>query len=304
MSESLHHRPVAVQHVYQKSVSGEIIFYSARDAIVFFTLFCVCARKHGLHPTALCLMPEHIHGLYPVGSRLLLSPFIQETTHRFSAEFNKDARRKAPLFKHQFGSAMKYGDKQIRSINAYVANNPVEKKSCLRAEQYKWNFLAYAESDHPFSEKLIVRKTSCRMRKAIKVIKDMSMRDLPFNYTLFDRICEGLAAQERLQLTDLIISAYNVLDYDTLLSYYKSYEGMLEAFANTKGAEYDLKEDFDKYSNRNYARIGDFLKERVGISRPKEVLWLPEEQRITLLRQVVADCVAPEYQARKYLHLF
>ena len=45
-----------------------------------------------------------------------------------------------------------------------------------------------------------------------------------------------------MQLIDYIISSYNVLDYTALLSCYKSYEGMLEAFANTKGAEYDLKE--------------------------------------------------------------
>lgn len=292
------------QHVYQKTHNGEIIFYSSRDAIVFFTTFCAVARKHGVAPVALCIMPEHLHGLYKADCRGDLSPFIKEYSRIFTLQFNKDISRRGSLFKPRFGCAAKAGSKSIRTINAYIANNPVEKRSCLRAEEYRWNFLAYAVSDHPFSDKLIIRKAGSNMKKAVRVVDYLRNRYQPIGYKIYDRISERLGIVEKMQLIDYIISSYNVLDYTALLSCYKSYEGMLEAFANTKGAEYDLKEDFDSYSNLNYSRIALFLKEEYGIEKPKDVLRLPYERRLLLAGILTQRRLAPEFQVRKYLHLF
>ena len=292
-----------VQHVYQKSAHGEIIFYSSRDAIVFFTLWCVCARKYGIRPTMLCIMVDHTHGLYPAGDRRELAPFIQECYSRFSWEFNEDCGRRGKLFKANFGCARKFGDKSIRSINAYVANNPVEKKECLRAEEYQWNFLAYARSDHPFSKKLVIRNSRSVMRRTVNEVQALRRRDVPINYRLYDRLFEKLNGEEKHQLIDYIISMYNVLDYGTLLSFYKSYEGMLEAFVNTKGAEYDLNEEYDSYSNRNYQRISEYLEKYCGIEKTKDVIHLPEEKRLALAGILVRKAGFPHYQVRKYLHL-
>ena len=165
------------QHVYQKTHNGEIIFYSSRDAIVFFTTFCAVARKHGVAPVALCIMPEHLHGLYKADCRGDLSPFIKEYSRIFTLQFNKDISRRGSLFKPRFGCAAKAGSKSIRTINAYIANNPVEKRSCLRAEEYRWNFLAYAVSDHPFSDKLIIRKAGSNMKKAVRVVDCLRNRN-------------------------------------------------------------------------------------------------------------------------------
>ena len=291
-----------VQHVYQKSAHGEIIFYSSRDAIVFFTIFCVCARKYGIRPTMLCIMVDHTHQIIPTNERSDLSAFIHENTRLFSAEFNKDAERKGSLFKRKFGSAAKYGSKHIRSINAYVANNPVEKRICQRAEEYQWNFLAYCTSSHPFSEKLVIRRTSNEMKKAIRIVKDLRSRNMPINYTSYDRITSKLSIKERKQIVDYIISEYNVLDYTSLLSEYSSYDGMLEAFANTKGAEYDIKEEYDKYSNRNYSLIVDYLA-HIGVGKPKDVLKMKESAKRLLASRIMAERIAPEYQVKKFLHL-
>lgn len=296
-------RPRVVQHVYQKSVSGEIIFYSSRDAVVFFTIYCVCARKYGIRSMGLCIMPDHTHQLIQARDRSVVTPFVRECYHLFAMEFNRDSGRSGQLFKHEFGCAAKVGDKQIRSVNAYVANNPVEKKMCLRAEEYRWNFLAYAVSQHPFSEKIVLKKASAPMRRAIEVIKDCRRRNVPVNYATYDRITEGLQEKELRQLVDYIITSYDVVDHEAMLSSYKSYDGMLEAFANTKGAEYDINEDFDPYSNRNYSRIADYLKQDCGIAKAKDAIRLPVTVRIQLARRLIRRGIAPEYQVRKYLHL-
>lgn len=295
--------PSIVQHVYQKSAHGEIIFFSSRDAIVYFTILCVCARMYGIRPIMLCLMADHIHGLYPVIERKSLSAFVREYTKRFAVEFNTDSNRSGQLFKQCFGSAAKMGGKQIRSINAYVANNPVEKRLCFRAEEYRWNFLAYSTSSNPFSEKLVLRKSGAEMRKAVSIIRDMRNRDLPVNYRTYDRITEKLCRTEKQQLIDYIINSYNVIDYDCLLSFYKSYEGMLEAFANTKGAEYDIEEEFDSYSNRNYGRIASYLKEKGNLAEPKNAIRLPIDKRRAFAKLLISRGGFSEYQVRKYLHL-
>ena len=295
--------PKIVQHVYQKSAHGEIIFYSSRDAIVYFTILCVCARMYGIRPIMLCLMADHIHGLYPVKERKSLSAFVRECTKRFAFEFNTDSNRSGQLFKQCFGSAAKVGGKQIRSINAYVANNPVEKRLCFRAEEYRWNFLAYFASRNPFSEKLVLRKSGAEMRKAFSIIRDMRNRDLPVNYRTYDRITEKLCRTEKQQLIDYIINNYNVIDYECLLSSYTSYEGMLDAFANTKGAEYDIEEEFDSYSNRNYGRMTAYLKEKGNLVEPKEVIRLPIDKRRAFAKLLISRGGFSEYQVRKYLHL-
>ena len=140
------------------------------------------------------------------------------------------------------------------------------------------------------------------MKKAIRIVKDLRSRNMPINYTSYDRITSKLSIKERKQIVDYIISEYNVLDYTSLLSEYSSYDGMLEAFANTKGAEYDIKEEYDKYSNRNYSLIVDYLA-HIGVGKPKDVLKMKESAKRLLASRIMAERIAPEYQVRKFLHL-
>lgn len=66
----------AVNHVYQRTLSGFNIFYDVEDYLVYYTIFCVMAEKYALVVYGLCLMIDHIHSLFVASSRKNLSKFV------------------------------------------------------------------------------------------------------------------------------------------------------------------------------------------------------------------------------------
>ena len=141
----------AVGHIYQRARSGFVVFYSVKDSLVFFTIFSLTATKYRIRVLGLCLMYNHIHVLIEAENHEIVARFVQEFSSKFSKAYNARHALKGRLFT-TFGLSNKRGDKQIRTSLAYLYNNPVEDRICKRAEDWNWNFLAYADSDHPYSE--------------------------------------------------------------------------------------------------------------------------------------------------------
>jgi REP element-mobilizing transposase RayT len=138
-------------HVYQRTVSGFNIFYDVEDYLVYYTVFSVLAVKYDIVVYGLCLMIDHIHSLFMSRYKNLMSRFISHVTLLFVKEYNSAHGRKGPLFEERFGSSVKNGIKLLRTAISYLYNNPVEKLLCGRAQDFRWNFLAYAHSRNPFS---------------------------------------------------------------------------------------------------------------------------------------------------------
>ncbi|MBR0222649.1 MAG: transposase, partial [Bacteroidales bacterium] len=115
----------ALHHIYQRTYDGYLIFYSVRDFLVFFTLFCTIARKYHIRVLGICLMYDHIHVLVAAPSKKDLSAFVQEYTCRFARQRNVQYQRKGSFFQRRFGSAPKSGEKKARTAIAYLYNNPV-----------------------------------------------------------------------------------------------------------------------------------------------------------------------------------
>ena len=203
----------ALHHIYQRTYDGFLIFYSVRDFLVFFTLFCTIARKCHIRVLGVCLMYDHIHVLVAAPSKKDLSAFVQEYTCRFSRQRNVQYQRKGSFFQRRFGSAPKSGEKKARTAIAYLYNNPVEKKLCKNAEDYQWDFLTYANNSHPFSQPLKLNGASRPMRRAVAEIKSLRATDTPLNYATIERIIKDLSPSEIKQLTDYTVSSFNCIDY-------------------------------------------------------------------------------------------
>ena len=139
-------------HIYQRTVSGFNIFYDREDFIVFFTIFSVISRLYDVCVLELCLMIDHIHVLLAADSLEQVSSFVRHYSSQYALEYNHSLGRHGSLFHKSFGSAPKKGGKKIRSTIVYIGNNPVEKKLCSNAPEYRWNFLAYISETNPFSE--------------------------------------------------------------------------------------------------------------------------------------------------------
>lgn len=296
-------RPGAVQHIYQNTIGGFLIFYSVRDCLAFFTTFAVAARRYNVRILGICLMVDHVHILVEARSKRELDQFVCLYTSWFVRMYNDWYGKKGAFFCSPYGITSKISDKDIRNAIVYLYNNPVERLMCNRAEQSHWNFLAYADNRYPFSQPIRPDRARAPMRRAIDEVKISRREDRPLNYAQLKRITRPLRPDEQLQLTDYIIHSYNCVDYTDLIYRYGSYKEFVTAVNTTTGSEYTIKEDFVGRSDRIYQKMTSFLLKSGRIECIDELLRLPESDRRELLDPLGIRTGASRRQLEKYLHL-
>lgn len=292
----------AVNHVYQRTLSGFNIFYDLEDYLVYYTIFCVLAEKYGVVVYGLCLMIDHIHSLFTARSRKMLSQFISHVTLLFVKEYNSAHGRSGPLFEGRFGSAPKRGLKLLRTAIAYLYNNPVEKLLCRRAQEYKWNFLAYARSSHPYSSKLVIRNVPYKLQRIIKEIDYEAKSGRHLSYARLRRLFSGLDSDARNQVIDYIIVRYSVIRYDLLESCYGSHENLITAINSNAGSEYDINESMYVKSDKEYRELYRYVCEK-GFERAGDVITLSNDEKYGLFGQLTRHTSASMVQISKFLHL-
>lgn len=293
----------AVQHIYQKTESGYLIFYSVRDYLVFYTIFSCVARMHTVRILGLCQMVDHIHVLVQTENLESLRRFVHHYTTWFSHTYNKQHHLSGPLFSQSFGFAAKVSSKDIRSAIAYLHNNPVERKMCSRPEHSRWNYLAYGYSRNPFSEPIRLDRASRPLRYALKTIGQLRSMNTPLTYTLLNRLFDILEKAEKQQLTDHIITIYNCIDYAAVAHYFGSYQNMVITVNTAKGGEYEMREELTGKSDLVYNKMSKYLLDNKIIRTVDELLFLDAESRAGLRLPLTYYTDATPRQAAKYLHL-
>lgn len=293
----------AVFHLYQRTVDGLLLFYYARDYIVFYTIISVAAGKYGIRVLGLCQMPDHVHLLIGACDRKRAERFVQFYSSRYTAYFHSQYGTLGVLFDHPFGMAEKVGAKKIRTAIAYLYNNPVEKKLCPYAADYRWNYLAYAASRNPFSAP--TNLATCRrvFRRAVAELEYCFRHSKPLNGVILAGMTRDMNEEEKKQLIDRIVLRYQFIDYKTLVSYYESYPMMLLSFRSNTGSEYDIKEDFSPGSDKIYYSLLSAAEKMFGKDSFRKVLSLPEDKRRLNANALVYLTGASFRQVYKFLHL-
>ena len=290
-------------HCYQNTREGRLLFYNESDYLLFFTLFCTIARRYRIRLLKLCLMPDHIHMALIAGNNDEVSQFIQVFTAAFSREHNRTLRRRGPLFNHPFGSAPKYGEKKVRTTLIYIDNNPVERHLCEKAENYRWNFLAYGTSPHPFSNALRRKEASRALRRAITVVEERHQKGLHLPYPLMQRLFAPLSSEEREQLTDFTVCTYSIIRHELSIAHFGSYENELLSVHATTGSEYELKEAFTGRSDAVYGKMTEWIMDTYPLEDIHEVLSWTIVQKMALFARLNQRFRATTEQIAKYLHL-
>ena len=288
----------AFHHIYQNSVNGYLVFYSIRDILVFFTTVSVYARRHEIKVLDISIMLDHVHQLVKAHSKQSFFDFVMDYTRTFTK-----SRNEGPIFNTPFGFAAKTGDKKVKTAIAYLFNNQVEKKLCRSAEESLWNFLAYYHDDHPFSEKIIRKHASRPLRRALLEIDRVHGKGLPLNYPILDRITRHLKLAEIRQLTDYIITKYNCIDYDTLISFYGNFDNMLLAIHSNTGSEHDIDEIYCPGSDKVYLKLIEKAASWLGYETLKDLLSASLEARVAAQYKLVCRGWATKEQARKFLRI-
>ena len=290
-------------HVYQNTVGGFLLFYSVTDFLVFFSIVCTVARRYRLRLAAVIPMFDHIHLLVECESERELSTFVHEYSRAYAHQLNTSLGSAGQVFNHSYGCSVKNGDKAIRTSCSYAYNNPGEKGLCKRAQDYRWTFLAYAQSDCPFSEKIVLSRSSAPLRRALKLVDYWYSTGQSLRHACLESLFQALSRSECEQLTDYIIASYNVVDYPRLISFYGNYPQMCLSFASNQGSEYDIQESFIPGSHKVYLEIASFLKEVCGFTHVKDALRLHERERRKLSGTVILGTRIPKKYVFKYLRL-
>ena len=290
-------------HCYQRTADNGVLFYSCSDHLVHYTIYCILARRHKIKVLALCQMPDHIHDSIIAYRLEDLGAFKRDVNRTYSRCYNEYYATKGQLFETPYGSALKKEDKAIRTNILYVGNNPVERHLVTNAEEYRWNFLAYAQSAHPFSEQIVIRRSRWALRRAVRIIKSLYVSGKPVNFPILESLFVTLNEQEREQLTDFIISTYNVIDFDKASKFFNGYDNMLQAMHANTGSEYDLKEVFVGRSDMYYGVMALILQRSGKVKEIHEALSFPERKKLALFRLLRRECAASDVQIRKFLHL-
>jgi REP element-mobilizing transposase RayT len=290
-------------HIYQRTLNGCNIFYDLEDYLVFYTVFASVSRKYDLKVTGLCLMVDHLHVLVQSDIESVVSRFVSHYTSVFVKLYNEDVGRKGELFEKSFGRAWKRGSKKVRTAIAYLLNNPVEKSVCRRVEEYRWNFIAYADSLNPYSEQIPLRFASRALRRALKEVTRTASVGCHLNYVQLRRLLLSLDQKEREVLTDHIIMTYNVVDYKILTNYYGSYENLLLAVNSNTGSEYDIHETFHHGSDKVYREMASCIRKHCGISQVRTVTVLDVGDKISVAHHLQRFTSASVFQICKFLHM-
>ena len=292
-----------INHTYQRTISGANIFYEVEDYLVYYTIYSIIALKYEMVVYGLCLMIDHIHSLCATTDRDRFSRFMSHVANVFVREYNREHGRSGPLFECRFGSSIKLGLKLVRTAIAYLYNNPVERYLCKFAQEYRWNFLAYGNSRHPFSEPLVIRKASAALRRAVKEVDASHKHKRYLTYAQLRRLFSPLDNAEKNKLIDHIITRYSVICYDILTTEcYDGYFNMLIAINSNAGSEYDIDELKYGRSDVEYRELYRYVHSH-GYTSAGAVISLDIDMKLMLYDQMRRYTSASHYQICKFLHL-
>lgn len=291
-------------HVYQRTVDGFILFYDREDYLVCYMILSVMARKYDITLLKVCFMIDHIHILMEAPSREIMAAFIRDYSSVFVHEYNESVGRSGQMLYKSFGSAPKKGEKKTRSAIIYIGNNPVEKKLCRYAEDFRWNFLKYMVDSSPFSKKASMTESSRPLRRCMGIVKSASKSGRYLNYKRLRDMFGTLSGQDDKEcLTDFIIMSYFPFDKDRLLSYYEDWNQMVDAMHSTAGSEHDIKEAFSYGSDQIYHDMIRYMADKKTVGPIRGITTLPFEQKMYLFNELRIHVGASPYEIRKFLHL-
>lgn len=301
----------AFQHIYIRSKDCGVIFYTIEDYLVLFSIISTLSKKMNVKIISQCYMINHIHLLIYCEDEELMSKFMQRVISLFVKEYNENISRKGPLFSSAFGSASKSGEKAIRNIISYILNNPIEKSLCNKAEEYKWNFIAYSISKNPFSTKLNRKDMTKSLRYTLDTVTRQHKENKYLSYELLNYLFKQLPSHkdtndnsDRLNLLiDHIISTYNNICYNVVYKYFKDYKTLNIALASSTGKEYDIKEDWDNHPDNIYSKLIDLTQELGYLKYRGNFKALKPKELKFLIHYLQNNTSANDKQISRFLHI-
>lgn len=291
--------PNAIQHIYRRAFDKGVIFYTLEDRIVFYTIIAVYARKYGITVYAASLMYTHIHLSISAESERVVEKFLQDSGSVFARVYNRKYGRCGELFDKPFGHSQKRGDKEKRTNIIYVFNNHVEKGLCRLASEERWSFLAYAESNNPFSQSQDLKTASNLMKRAINLVNRRVKNNRPLKYGDMDTLLSKMTDVEKNQFVDYVICIYRLVQFSATFRYFKDYRTLANAAASTTGGEWEIRETYSAHKDTAYVELVEWAAQKGLIKR---LYMMTDEEKMDFYSEARYETSASESQLKKFFH--
>ena len=122
-------------------------------------------------------------------------------------------------------------------------------------------------------------------------------------YRQLQRLFRALVHKEKEQLTDFIISLYNIIDYENAASLFDSFDDMLNAMHSNTGSEYDINEVFIGKSDAHYAKMMSLVLDKYDFKDIHDVLRLSPEKKDDVFQLLMANTDALPEQIAAFLRM-
>jgi putative transposase len=132
-----------LNHVFARGVDKRPVYLDETDRQNYLELLGKVVVQFQWLCLAFCLMQNHVHLLVltPLGN---LSEGVQRLHGQYAQTFNRRHDRRGHLFESRFGAVPVLSDRQLWTVAAYIANNPVEAGLCDRPEFWRWSSFGVA----------------------------------------------------------------------------------------------------------------------------------------------------------------
>lgn len=296
-------------HCYNISSDASVIFYKDVDYIVFLSLVSVYSRQHGQKVLSMCIMRNHYHILIDAESESELIQVMSKIQSRFSREYNsRDGKDGVRIcFKSSFGRDEKRTPKNIRTCMIYIANNPVEKSQCSKADEYRWNMLPYLNYETPGFVRPYSRKSSKAFRLACSSLRSAYTKGHALTYDLMCSIKARLSENEFVNFCDYAINLYNPVDFPSVLNYFGDYKSFLLACDSTTGSEYGVGEEYHIENYRHYDRLLEEVEKIAGrhsdLLLPSGAINIRSHAVMDVLRLAYEGGLATDWEIARFFHI-
>ena len=126
-------------HVYNR-VSNQIKLFTSKENYLYcIRLIRRYALKYNIDIIAYCLMPNHYHMLVFLNKADSLSKFIGVLFNTYVQAFNKQQKRKGPLFTDRFKNVLIEKEEYILHLCRYIHLNPVKANLVKTPEDWKFS---------------------------------------------------------------------------------------------------------------------------------------------------------------------
>ncbi len=133
------HLPGIPQHVIQRGVDRQPVFFSDEDCQFYLDWLGEYAQKRGIELHAYCLMTNHVHLLLSSPSADALGGLMQDMGRRYVQYINRTYRRSGGLWQGRYKAGFVQTERYLLSCMRYVELNPVRAGMVVAPGDYRWS---------------------------------------------------------------------------------------------------------------------------------------------------------------------